>query len=174
MPNPVPQALTSFRVYLDSEDLLGVADVELPELEAITEEVKGAGIAGTVDTPILGHYGGLTLTLNWRTVSGNTTILSQPKAHQLDLRGSIQEYEAGEGVYATKAAKLVVKAIPKKTSLGKLEAGAAMETKSEFEVVYLKLTLGDEERIEIDKFNYVCKIEGEDFLEKVRADLGLK
>jgi len=173
MPNAIPQTLTSFRVYLEGDDLLGVADVELPELEALTEEIKGAGIAGTVDTPILGHYAGLTLSLNWRTVSGNTTLLARPKAHHLDLRGSIQEYEAGEGVYGTKPVKLVVKAIPKKTSLGKLDAGAAMESKGEFEVVYLKLVIGDEERVEIDKFNYVCVIEGEDFLEQVRADLGL-
>ena len=173
MSNPIPQTLINFRVYLQGKDLLGVADVELPELEAVTEEIKGAGLAGVVDAPITGHMASMTLGLNWRTISGNVTLLAQPKAHHLDLRGSVQVYDAASGEYKSEAVKVVAKAIPKKTSLGKFDAGKAMETKSEFEVVYLKITLGDTEVVEIDKFNYVCKIEDVDFLEQVRGDLGL-
>ncbi len=171
--NPIPEVLIGFRVYLDGEDLLGIADVELPELEAIAEEIKGAGIAGTVEAPVLGHYKAMTLTISWRTVTGNVSLLSQPKAHQLDLRGAIQVYDAGEGTYDSVPLVCVVKAIPKKTSLGKMGTGEAMDTKGEFAVAYLKIKLGDEVRVEIDPFNYICKIEDQDFLEKVKADLGL-
>lgn len=171
--NPLPQALIGFRVYLSGEDLLGVADVELPELEAITEEVKGAGIAGKIDAPILGHYDAMSMTINWRAIIGNISILAQPKAHQLDMRGSVQLYDAGEGVYQTQAVQCVVKAVPKKISLGKLSTGEAMDTKGEFAALNLKLKIADDVRIEIDPLNYVCKIEDTDYLEQVKADLGL-
>ena len=173
MSNPIPQTLVNFRVYLDGRDLLGVADVELPELEAVTEEIKGAGLAGVVDTPITGHMAAMTLSLSWRTITGNVITLAQIKAHQLDLRGSVQVYDTASGEYKTQAVKAVVKAIPKKTSLGKLDSGKAMETKNEFEVVYLKLSIEDSEVMEIDKLNYICKIDGVDYLEQVRGDLGL-
>ncbi len=42
----VPEKLINFRVYEDGDDLVGVADVTLPTLDAMTETVKGAGIAG--------------------------------------------------------------------------------------------------------------------------------
>jgi P2 family phage contractile tail tube protein len=173
MSNPVPEKLINFRVYLDGTDLLGTSDVELPSLEAMTETVKGAGVAGEVDSPVVGHYGSMGLTLNWRTVTGNTTILAQPKAHQLDLRGSMQVYDASDGQYLTKALKVVVKAVPKNTQLGKLDVGAAQEAVSEFEVNYIKVLVDGEEKIEIDKYNFICKIEGEDYLQSVRDNLGL-
>jgi P2 family phage contractile tail tube protein len=173
MSNPVPEKLINFRVYLDGTDLLGNSDVELPSLEAMTETVKGAGVAGEVDSPVLGHYGSMGLTLNWRVVTGNTTILAQPKAHQLDLRGSIQVYDASDGQYLTRALKVVVKAVPKNTQLGKLDVGSPQDSVSEFEVNYIKVLVDGEEKIEIDKYNFICKIEGEDYLQSVRENLGL-
>ncbi|MCB2186942.1 MAG: phage major tail tube protein [Deltaproteobacteria bacterium] len=173
MANPVPEKLINFRVYNEGEDLIGVADVELPELEAMTETVKGAGIAGEVDSPVLGHYQALTLKLTWRVTTANAAKLAAPKAHQLDCRGSMQYYDAGSGEYQPKPVQCVMKAIPKKAGLGKLEPGALMDTGMEFEVVYLKLSIEGNEIVEIDKLNYICKIDGTDYLAAVRGDLGL-
>lgn len=53
----LPSLLVNFRVYDgDSNDMIGVADVELPKLEAMTETLKGAGVSGEIDMPVLGHY----------------------------------------------------------------------------------------------------------------------
>lgn len=171
--NPVPTALIDFRVYLGGVDLVGVADVELPDLEATTAEVTGAGIAGTADMPITGHYGSLSLKLNWRTLGRNLATLAAPKAHHLEMRGSAQVYDAGEGTYDTLGMIITTKAIPKNTGLGKMASGEAMESPGEFEVVYLKVVVEGKEVIEIDKFNYKCVINGVDYLANVRGDLGL-
>lgn len=173
MSNPVPEKLSNFRVYNDGVDLLGVADAELPDLEFMTETVSGAGIAGEVESPVVGHFKSMALKLKWRTVTGDLSVLAAPKAHQLDLRGSIQTYDAGDGVYVHKPVKVVVKGIPKKASLGKLEMGKPMDNESEFEVVYLKMTFDGTERIEIDKYNSVCKIDGTDYLAEIRGNLGI-
>lgn len=174
MPNKnIPETLINYRVYSDDGDMLGTADVELPSLEALTTDVQGAGVAGKIEMPLLGHYDSMTLGLTWRALTENATKLAAPKAHQLDLRGSVQVFEPASGQHKTQAVKVVAKSIPKSTELGKLEAGEQMETKTEFEVTYLKLSIGGKEKIEVDKLNFICKIDGTDYLDQVRADLGL-
>ena len=37
----IPDKLTDFRVYNDAQDLLGVADIDLPDFEADSDEIKG-------------------------------------------------------------------------------------------------------------------------------------
>ena len=65
----IPEKSINFSVYLEGRDLLGMAEGTIPALEAMTSEVKGAGIAGTVDSIVLGHFNSTTLNLKWRTVT---------------------------------------------------------------------------------------------------------
>ena len=53
------------------------------------------------------------------------------------------------------------------------ETGSTTDSETELEVSYLNLYLDGKSVMEIDKFNYVCKIGDEDMLETVRKDLGL-
>lgn len=171
--NQVPEKLINFRVYEDGTDLLGIADVELPSIEAMTETIKGAGIAGEVESPVLGHFGSMSLTLNWRAVTKPTVHLTRQKAHNLDLRGATQIYNSGTGEYKVSSLKVSVRCIPKKTELGKLDVWATADASNEFEVTYMKVTLDGKDIVEIDKYNYICVINGEDYLKKVRQALGL-
>jgi hypothetical protein len=173
VPNAIPEKISNFRVYLDGKDLLGVADVELPDLEYMTETVAGAGIAGEMDSPVVGHFKSMSLKLKWRSVTADLTALAAPKAHHLDLRGSIQVYDAGAGAFVHTPLKVVVKAIPKKAGLGKLEMGKPQDSESEFEVAYLKLTHDGTDRVEIDKLNFICVIDGTDYLGSIRTNLGI-
>ena len=171
--NNVPERLINFRVYNDNNDLLGIATVELPELEAMSDTVSGAGVAGEVESPVLGHWGPIATSFTWRTIEKAAMQLAKQKSHHLEIRGSQQVYDAANGEYSTVAIRCVMKAIPKNVSLGSFEPGAATDTEQEFEVVYLKLFVGGKEVCEIDKYNYISKFDGEDALASVRKDLGL-
>lgn len=171
--NPVPEKLIGFRVYEDGTDLLGVADVKLPSIEAMTETVKGAGVAGEVDSPTLGHFKSMSLSLNWRVVTGDTIKLTEQRSHALDLRGAQQAYDAAKGEYKTIPLKIAVRAIPKKTELGKFEIAATSDSSNELEIVYIKISLDGKEVVEIDKYNFIAKINGVDYLADVRKALGL-
>lgn len=174
MANKIPEKLISFRVYRDGNDLLGVADAELPELEPMSETVSGAGIAGEIESPTPGHFKSLALKLKWRVLHADLTSLAAHKAHHLDLRGSIQRYDGGAGEYANYPVKVLVQAIPKKISLGKLETAKPQDNDSEFECVYLKLWIDGKERLEVDKLNYIYVVDGVDYLRDVREHLGLE
>ena len=174
MTNPVPEKLSNFMVYRSGENaMLGLADVELTNLENMTETTTGAGIAGEVENPVVGHFKALSLKLKWRTTTVNVTTLAAPVAHHLDLRGSIQEFDTAQGEFKHVPLKIVVKAIPKNTNLGKLETGKQMDKETEFSVPYLKLWHDSQERIEIDIYNFICIIHGVDYMARIRTNLGL-
>lgn len=171
--NQIPERLIGFRVYNDSNDLLGIANVTLPTIESMTDTVSGAGIAGEVETPVLGHYGSMTTTLSWRTIEKGALTLAAPGAHQIEVRGSQQIYDAANGSLATKPVRLSMKVFAKSTNLGKFETGATTDTEQEFEVAYFKLYVDGKAVAEIDKYNYVAKFGDTDALASVRSDLGL-
>lgn len=169
----VPEKLMNFRVYLDGTDLVGVADVTLPTLETMTETVKGAGIAGEMDSPTVGHFGSMELVLNWRTLEKSNVVLASPKGVHLDLRGAQQVYDSAEGKYVTRSVKCVVRGIPKNTELGKFEVGATTDTSNTIEVNYIKVSVAGEDLLEIDKYNFICNIAGVDYMAEIREALGL-
>lgn len=172
--NQVPQLLINYRVYEDGVELIGTADIELPELEYMSEKIKGAGIAGEIDSPVIGHFGSMGIKINWRTISKPLIALASPKAHNLDFRGAIQVYDAGTGEYKVSSVKVVAKCTPKKTGLGKFNAGSPLDSSSEFEAAYLKVNIDDKTVVEIDKLNYICFIDGIDYLKDVRKALGIE
>lgn len=173
MANIVPEQLVNYKIYNGFSDMIGTADVTLPSLESMTNEVKGAGIAGSYNSPVTGHYGPMSMTVNWRVITGDAIALAAPKAHQLDIRGVIDQYDAGAGEKKPVAVVVTVKALPKKVDLGKMDPGQKMDTQSEFEIVYLKIKIGGIKKVEIDKLNYIGEIGGKDYLAEVRAGLGM-
>ena len=168
----IPEKLINFAVYLEGDERLGIADVTLPKLQAMTETVKGAGIAGEIDSPTLGHWQSMTLGINWRTLDRPGVSIGMQKIHQLDIRAANQVFETTAGRYSAQAVKLVVKAIPKMLDFGKLDVGATSGTATEHELTYMKLTIDGNDIMEIDKYNYICVINGEDYLAEVRSALG--
>ena len=169
MSNVIPEKGINFSVYLNGEDLLGVAEGTIPALESMTSEVKGAGVAGVVESPVIGHFNSTNFSLTWRTVTDNFLKLFD---HDLELFAALQQYDAGLGEYKPVQLRIYMKAVTKTLTLGNLVVGDNMDTQMEFEVVYMKVYLDDKERIELDKFNYIYKVDGVDQLDEVARALG--
>lgn len=171
--NQIPERLINFRCYRDGTGLLGVATVTLPQFQAMTDTVSGAGIAGEVETPVLGHYSSITATVSFRTITADVSTLAAQMAHPLDFRGSQQIYDASTGKFVTQAVKLTLRGVPKNVNLGNLEVGATTGTEVELECTYVKLDVGGKTVVEIDKYNYIARFGDEDALTSLRKDLGL-
>lgn len=169
----VPEKLINFRAYLNGDDLIGVTDITLPNLEPMTETVKGAGVAGEVDNPVLGHYGSMEVQLNWRTLYKKPAALSAPTGMTLDLRSANQIWDSSAGAFVVQSVKIVVQGVPKGIELGKLDVGTTSDTSTTLECTYVKVTVDGSDIIELDKYNYICKINGTDYLKNVRTAIGL-
>ena len=172
MPNIVPENGINFSVYLEGTDCLGVAEGNFPNLEAMTNEVKGAGIAGTVDSIVLGHFNSITTTLQWRNTTDHFARLAAHRTFDLDLYAAHQDYDAGLGEYVVRQIHVYLKGTPKHSNIGDLVVGDGSNTETELEVSYLKLEIDGKERIELDKYNYIYKVDGVDYLAGVRSALG--
>ena len=172
MANVVPEKGINFSVYLEGEDLLGVAEGNFPQLEAMTSEVKGAGVAGVVDSIVLGHFNSTTISLTWRNVTKDFLKLYEHTTHNLDFYSAMQYYNAGTGEYEVVQLHVYMKAITKSQNPGNLVVGDNMDTQTEHEVVYLKIDRDGKDWVEMDKYNYKYVVDGTDYLAEVRTALG--
>ncbi len=170
--NIVKDKLIGFTVFSGSREL-GAADITLPDIEYMSDTMKGAGINGEVDMPTKGMVGKLGIKIEWRTINSDITDLSAPKAHDLEFRGAQQSYESGMGELRTESVRVFVRAVPKKTNLGKFSQSNTTGSSNEMECVYFKMDIDGITKIEIDKFARVCNINGFDFYADVREALGL-
>ncbi len=173
MSNIVPEKITKFNVYANGDRLLGIAEITLPPLEFQTTEIKGAGIAGTIDSPGGAMFGSLTGTLNWRVTTEEFMTLAEPHGHELDLYAQQLHWDSGKGEYESKSMHIFMKALTKKLDMGKLSDMESQEASTEHEIYYLKIEIDSVPQIEIDKYNYVYRVQGTDFLEQTRRDLGM-
>lgn len=168
--NQIPERLINFNVYQDgTRGLMGVADVELPSFEAMTDTVSGAGIAGEYDSPTIGNFGSMSVTINFRTATEDAIKLaSMKKAHKLTCRGAIQVQDAATGETIVKPMVVAMTVKTKVFNPGNMEAGAAMDSSIEAEVIAIRIRLNGKELIELDKLNYVYKVNGVDEARAVR------
>ena len=97
MINKIPELLIGYKVYNEGTEILGTADVELPDIEFMTETLSGSGVAGEIDTPVLGYTGPMTVTVNWRTLEKDLLSLAAPGGHKLDFRGAVQVTDGADG-----------------------------------------------------------------------------
>lgn len=170
--NPIPDKLVNAKIYYEGDEMVGTGTVDLPELSYMKEEMGGLGIAGTLETPVIGHFESLTLTINWNTVTKDGIKLLQAKKHQINVYGSVQYYDAASGELVPKQAKLTADCLPKKTGIGKAEKGKKMDSGTELECLNIKLTVEGEEVLDYGKLNFKCIIDGVDQLAEVKGHLG--
>lgn len=172
MANVIPEKRLNFSVYLDGDDMLGIAEGTMPTLEFMTSEIKGAGIAGVIDSPGFGQLNSVTFELTWRTVTDRFMALATPIAHEFDMYGADLSYDSGQGQYVTRSVHIFMKALTKKCDMGKLVVADSVEAQTEHEVYYMKLDIDGHEYLEMDKLAYIYKVDGHDYLADVRRALG--
>lgn len=168
----VDNGTTNFAVYEDSTEFYGMAEVTLPEVSSIAEEVKGAGISGSFNGAFVGHIEAMTATLNFRSVTKDAIRLMEPRNHQLDLRAAQQYWDSGAGKFVQVAVKHVLVATPTKFAPGKLAPASPAEASGEFAVTYFATFIKGEKVLEIDILNFKYYVNGTDYLADVRKALG--
>ncbi|KHF27322.1 Phage tail tube protein FII [Anoxybacillus sp. BCO1] len=172
--NVVFEKLNDFRVYMDgTSDLKGVVDITLPSFEHMTESVKGAGIAGEYESPNIGHFQSMKITLNWRVFNYDLSQLLAPVSRKIDCRGATQKLDAATGKYVMEAVRVLIQGTPTKVEPGKLEKGSPYEASTEIEATYIKIDIDGRNVVELDKLNYKYVVNGTDYLAGVRKALGM-
>ena len=170
--NPIPEKVVNFNVYDEGEKLVGVSgEVTLPNLEAMTETISGAGIAGEYESPTPGHFGSITTEIPFRTLYDSSFKLMVPGGRTITLRASQQSYDVAGGEIQHRGLKIVLKVMPKGLDLGKLAVGSPTDTKNSLEVLYIKIVENNKTLLELDKQNFKYIVNGVDILADVRDQI---
>ena len=168
----IDETIINFAVYENASEFLGMSEATLPDLSFLTQEISGAGIAGNVESVIVGHMEAMTLTLNFRTVSKSQMRLATPTVHNIDLRVAQQVHDTKKGTLKTAGVKHVMKVTPKKTAPGKVAPASTADGSGEYAVSYYAIYIDGKKNTEIDPLNFICMINGTDYLKVVRKILG--
>ena len=166
------EAVIIFAVYEDGVDHLGIASATLPNLAAIIQTDSGAGIPGNVEAPVLGHYDAMTLGLNFRTTTEQGVRLSEPRRHNIDLRAAQQIEDTVSGTIKVQNIKHIMVVIPKTETGGSIAPASPTNGSGEYAVRYWATYIAGARVREIDPLNFICFINGTDYLADVRKALG--
>lgn len=168
----INNGITNFAVYENAVEYYGMAEVTLPEISTLAEEVKGAGISGAFNGAFPGHVEAMTATLSFRSVTKDVMKIMEPRQHQLDLRAAQTVYNSVSGRYEQQAVKHVLMATPTKFAPGKLAPAAPADASGEYSVTYFATFINGEKVLEIDILNFKFLMNGTDYLADVRKALG--
>lgn len=167
-----PESYIDFTVYENSKELLGVAKAALPNIKFLTQSISGAGVAGNVEAVLKGMVDAMTLGLDFISATDSAVSLASPVAHKIDLRVAEQQWDTVGAKSLVAANKFVMVVIPKTFTVGSVATASAADASGEFAVYYYAAYKNGKQLWEIDPYNYICKINGVDYMKDVRAALG--
>lgn len=170
--NVIPEQLTGVSHYSSNNELLGMGELTLPNIQFMTETISGAGIAGEYDNPIPGLTQSLEATYNFRDITKQQLQLLRRKSLDLTSYANLQAYDAGTGEYQDVQLKITIRAKVKSSNLGVFNTGATGGVSVVVEILYLKVEVDSEKMLEIDKLNYIYYADGADWFEMARKNIG--
>lgn len=167
----LPGVVNSYNVYKEANKLIGMSgEIELPELEAITDTLEGAGVLGEIDIPVTGQFSSIKIKIKFTVLQEDLfDLMDTTDPTQLTLRGAMQGLDQNTSRAEYYPVKIVLRGKATTTSLGKLEKGKKGEPEIELEVLYIKILINNKTRLELDKLNSKFVLNGVDMLAKIRS-----
>lgn len=168
----IPEVINNYNIYDDkARKMIGISgEVELPELEAITDTVEAAGILGEVEDPVTGQFASAKIKIPFSNLYEDIfNLMDTTNPPQLTLRGSMQVMNSATGGTDYVPVKIVVRGKATTSSLGKFVKGKKGEPEIELEILYLRVMINNKTTLELDKLNSVFAVNGKDMLAKVRS-----
>jgi P2 family phage contractile tail tube protein len=168
----IPTQVNNYSVWYSGNRWIGMADMTLPNLANLTDELKGAGIGGTINFPVQAHYDDWECTLNFHCITKQGVELMRQDCLLIDCRAGIQQYDPACKV-SIEAWRFVIRLIPKGFDLGKLEVGTKETVAVTGAVTYIKGVLNGDEVFEKDKVNMIDRVLGNDYATAIRQAIGI-
>ncbi|ADO82813.1 MULTISPECIES: phage major tail tube protein [Ilyobacter] len=163
----IPTSLQGFSLYIDALKEVGTVDLELPNIQFMTDTLSGSGIAGEIEVPVPGLTQSMTLKIKKRAVNQQFTTLLAPRNHLLTFRGNMNMADPEHPVKKSKNRKIrvVANVTPKSMNIGKAEVAKSMDTEAEFEVASIIVFVDEVPNLHIDKFNNKFVVDGVNYLD---------
>ena len=168
-----PSVCKNFKVYNDAGgQFIGLADITCPKLVFEKNDLKGAGLGGSFNLPVVGQVQPMTTTLNFHTNTLQSLQVFTGEGARLRCASSLQIYDTNKGRYDELPEEVIMDVISDSQDLGKRENATKAAVVLEFSVLRLVLIFNGVKYWEIDPFNNIVIVNGFDLNEKTRANIG--
>jgi hypothetical protein len=169
----LPTKINSYNVYSQGTKLVGVSDeVTLPDFEALTETISGPGLLGEMDDPLLGHFGAAEIEIPFRTMNDEMfNLVQQSNSVDLTLRISTQAIEQATSALEFMPSRVVIRGRNKGFTGGSVKSGQGTGSSVKADITYILIEINGKSRFELDKLNFVYKVDGVDLLEEIRKQV---
>ena len=156
----------------NNNKFLGMATVDLPDIQYKKATLSGLGIAGSVNVPTLGIEP-LEATIHFTAPTPDVYKLSKPKTHRIEIRSSVRHPNTATHEYRPVQDRYVLVMEPTGLKLGSIKT--AEEQGLEIPITLYSLTgyHGEERILMLDPLNMIWEVDGEDCLKEVREQLGI-
>lgn len=160
-----------YNCYQDGRKMVGLTDeVTLPDFDALTETLSGAGILGEIDEPTLGHFGASEIEIPFLMVDNQMFgMMDMSNSINLTLRISNQAIEQANFKTDFMPSRVVIKGKKKGFTMGSAKQGSAMKPSVKVEILYILIEVNGKKKFELDKLNVVYKVNDKDLLQKARS-----
>lgn len=169
-----PEQTVAYRAYHKGSDFLGIATIELPQVQQMTETLSGSGIAGEIENPTIGITQSMTCKL---TFTSPTPEFMKPldwtETALWECYSALQVSDDATSVRSSIPYQINFLGRAKSYPLGSLEQGKKHGNEVEMEITRLEVLLDGQEKLMIDKLAFIYRVNGNDLLRQVRAQIGL-
>lgn len=166
----IPEVINDFNLYLKGNKLGGqTGEVPLPDFEAITATISGAGILGEFETAVTGHFGSMALEIPFRCICKDYfDMIDTTTAVELTLRGAIQQTNPTTQGVEYIGMRVVARGRCKSIKVGTVKQREGMDSSISQELTYILIEMDGKKKIELDKINPKYYVNGVDMLAKIR------
>ena len=163
----------NYKIYENGSEYLGTAKVTMPDMNSKTFTVNGAGIAGDIELPVVGHRDAMKVTIEFVDSPAGAYKLAEDRRHLLDLRAAKEEYDDVRGKIVVKPQKYILETVPLNHTGGELAPAASQNAKVEMSVLSYKHIVDGKLMRHFDPAHWIDKgPDGVNRLEEVARALG--
>lgn len=174
--NPIPEKIRNYNVYTGStasQKLAGISnEIALPDFSYTTEEITGAGLLGSYESPNIGHTDSLNIMIPVRLIAEENLNLAVGDLAEITLRAGTQHTDTANRQIVEQGLVFNIQGPVKQINFGSATVGAPMNAEITVEILYFKASRDIEGNmftlLELDKLNFVYIVNGVDKLEGLR------
>lgn len=161
----LPVGIANFNLYVGAERYSGVGtDIKMPELEALSETLSGAGILGEIKVGNPGHFGELPVEIPFNTLDYRQFEILKNSAEPIILRGASQYLDPETSELKHFPVKVTFKGPRSGLGLGTMGVGKPTGATVTIDALYIKIEVDGEVYTELDKLNWKFILNGVDQL----------
>jgi len=157
----------TFMLYLDGKDLLGVAEVKLPEIKYKTTTIGGSGILGDIEFINPYSIESLETEIKFNTITNNTFDLLSMSGKLIEMKAAVIEADGTTHAIGEDGLRANMRGNAKGIDLGTIKKDDLLNTSFKMENTFVEVFKGGNQLYKVDKLNGILEAAGKALIKKL-------